>query len=108
MTYEQYWYGDVWMVEAFRKADRLRQQRANTEAWLQGSYVYDAVGRLAPILHAFAKKGAKPTPYPREPYRLGESEEKTEQKKAEQEESDRIKAKLYMQNLVRAGKNWGR
>lgn len=94
------------MVEAFREADKLRQQRANNDAWLQGLYIYDAVGRLAPVLHAFAKKGTKPQPYPSTPYSF--ENEKSEQDKEKQEEADRLKAKLYMQNLVLAGKNWGK
>lgn len=100
MTWDQYWHGDVWMVEAFRQADKLRRQRANNEAWLQGSYVYDAVGRLAPILHAFAKKGTKPVPYLSEPYSLGEA--KSEQDKARLAENERLKSILYFKNWARA------
>lgn len=100
MTWDQYWHGDVWMVEAFREADRLRQQRANTEAWLQGSYIYDAVGRLAPILRAFARKGAKPVPYLSEPYPLGG--EKSEQDKERLAENERLKSILYFKNWARA------
>lgn len=100
MTWDQYWYDDVWMVEAFRHADRLRRQRVNNEAWLQGLYVYDAVGRLAPILHAFAKKGTKPVPYLSEPYSLGEA--KSEQDKERLAENERLKSILYFKNWARA------
>ncbi len=75
MTAEQYWDGDALLPRYYRKADRLRQERANTEAWLQGAYVYDAILGAAPVLHAFAKKGTKPRPYREEPFPLGEKAE---------------------------------
>jgi hypothetical protein len=105
MTWEQYWYGDVWMVEAFLEADKLKRDRFNAQAHLQGLYVYEAIGDMAPILHAFAKSGSKPRPYPEKPYSLnGEDEEE----KAAKEEQERVRARLYMNNFVRWGANWGK
>jgi hypothetical protein len=37
-----------------------------------------------------------------------EQEETTEEEKKKQEEAERIRAKLYMQNMMRVGKNWGK
>lgn len=59
MTEEQYWDRDSTLVKYYREAEELRQEKFNQEAWLQGMYVYDALARIAPILHAFAKKGTK-------------------------------------------------
>lgn len=111
MTYEQYWYGDVWMVGAFREAEKLRLQRVNAEAHLQGAYFYEALLCVAPVLHAFAKKGTKPGKYSSKPYDLyGDKsikEEESEKQKEEREEKERLIAKLYMNQMFSAGKNWG-
>ena len=63
MTEEQYWDKDCCLVKFYRKSEELRKERVNQEAWLQGMYIYDALLRVAPVLHAFAKKGTKPQPY---------------------------------------------
>lgn len=68
MTEEQYWDRDCTLVVSYRKADELRRERENTLLWLQGRYVYDALLAVAPVLHAFAKKGTKPSEYVKEPY----------------------------------------
>lgn len=104
MTWDQYWYGDVWMVGVFREADKLRMERENWRAWIQGAYFYDALGAVSPILHAFPKKGTKAQDYLKKPYALF----KKEQEEDSQEEKDRLKAELYMRQMVRAGKNWGK
>lgn len=107
MTYEQYWYGDVWMVEAFREAEKLKQQRTNAEAWLQGMYVYDAVSKLAPILHAFAKKGTKPQPYLEKPYEFGGKKASVNQEQLA--ENERLKAAIFFKNWAKAaGKKFGK
>lgn len=106
MTYEQYWYGDPLMVKYYRKADLLRQERMNDEAWLRGMYIYDAIGRLAPILQAFAKAGTKPEPYIDKPYPITQQERKQEKKVTEEQEA--LLAKVYMSQMVEAGKNWGK
>lgn len=74
MTEEQYWDKDCTLVAAYRKAEELRVNRRNQEMWLQGAYFYDALCRVSPILHAFAKKGAKPVPYLSEAYALTEKQ----------------------------------
>lgn len=113
MTYDQYWYGDVWMVESFREAERLRQERVNREAHLQGMYIYDALLDVAPILHAFARKGTKARPYPNKPYKMEQSkgekiEQEDEEDREKREEKEALIAKLYMQNMFMAGQNWGK
>lgn len=104
MPYELYWYGDVWEVKAYREADELRQRRFNSEAWLQGMYFYDAIS--CSLKNALSKSGTAPAKYPEKPY-LVDKDEKTEKEIEREEELDRIKAKLYMKNMVRAGKSWG-
>lgn len=80
-------------------------ERINAEAHLMGLYVYEALCDVSPILHAFAKKGAKPKPFRTEPYNLfGKKDKKSDQ----QEEAERLRAEIYMKQMIRAGKNWGK
>ena len=93
------------MPAIFREADRRRMERTNAEAHLMGMYVYEALCDVSPLLHAFAKKGTKAKPFRTEPYPLnGEKEGKSEQK----EEAERLRAEIYMKQMMRAGKNWGK
>lgn len=79
MSPSDYWEGDCALVKAYREADRLRQERANMEAWLQGMYIYEAVACLSPILQAFAPKGTRAKPYRDKPYELFASSKKTDE-----------------------------
>lgn len=60
MTEEQYWDKDSRLVVSYRKADELRMTRKNQELWLQGAYFYEALCRVSPLLHAFAKREREP------------------------------------------------
>lgn len=103
MTYEQYWYGDPLMVRAFYKADQLRQQRLNDEAWLFGAYVYRAID--ATVCNMFRKHNAEMAEYPKKPIEIGEKEESYYEKE-KREEQEALFAQAYMSNMVLAGKNW--
>lgn len=43
MTYEQYWYGDPWMVVTYKRAHQLKVEMLNQQMWLQGLYIHNAV-----------------------------------------------------------------
>ena len=101
MTWEQYWYGDVWMVEAARKANKLWMQRENSKAHLLGMYIYEALCDVSPVLQAFAKKGTKPVPYRTRPYDIG-NESKPQAEKDQEAENERLKAQLFFRNWARA------
>lgn len=82
MTYDQFWNDDVDLAKYYRKADEMRTERLNQQLWLQGMYFYEAICDVSPILHAFAKKGTKPHPYPERPYSLTEkARDKAEEEK---------------------------
>jgi hypothetical protein len=66
MSYELYWHGEPNLVKAFREADEMRVDRMNYEAWLQGLYVYQAVGALYPVFNPFSKQ-KKAEEYLKEP-----------------------------------------
>lgn len=100
MTPEQYWDGDCTLVKYYRKAEELRIEKRNQELWLQGMYIYEAICDVSPILHAFAKKGAKPHPYPSKPYALTEAQIRHE--KEEQERKLAEKGRKFMEAMMQA------
>lgn len=94
MTEEQYWDRDCQLVVAYRKAEELRTNKKNHEMWLQGAYIYEALGRISPVLHAFAKKGVKPMPYLTEPFAITEKQAEIRQEAKERNVFDKGKAML--------------
>lgn len=98
MTEEQYWDKDSTLVKAYRKAEELRMNRRNQDMWLQGAYFYDALCRVSPILHAFAKKNAKPVPYLSEAYAI--TEKQYEVKQEEQAKRTFDKSKRMMEGFM--------
>lgn len=100
MTYEQYWDGDCTLTKYYRQADELRSERRNQELWLQGMYTYEAICDVSPILHAFAKKGAKPHPYPSKPYAISEKQIRKEREEKERKIAE--KGKRFMQALMQS------
>ena len=98
MTPEQYWDGDCTLVKYYRKAEEIRNEKRNQELWLQGMYIYEALCDVSPVLHAFAKKGTKPSPYSAEPYPMNNKqiihrEEEKQRKLAE-------KGKRFMEAMA--------
>ena len=98
MTYEQYWEQDCELVKDYREAEELRIERINYQAWLQGMYFYDALARVSPILHAYAKKGTKAKPYVEKPYAITKKIAKQQETVKEKAKSE--KAKRYMEAIM--------
>ena len=105
MTYEQYWYDDPLMVRAFYKADKLRRERIDEEAWLHGVYMCAAINST--IGNAF-RKGGDPAEYPQEPVSVTERRKRDEAHAKEQQEKEALWALAWMESFVQAGKNWGK
>lgn len=103
MTYEQYWCDDPLMVRAFYKAEKMRQMQMDNQAWLAGLYVKNALEST--VCNMLSGKTAEKAKYPSQPF-MYEQEEK-EHDGAEREKQESAQAKLYMYNMVRAGKEWG-
>lgn len=78
MTGAQFWEQDCTLVRAYRKAFQIKQERENYLAWLNGMYIYEALCDVSPVLHAFAKSGTRPRPYPEKPYEFAEKKPKQE------------------------------
>lgn len=74
MSYREYWEEDCALVIAYRKAERLKMENFNQQAWLQGLYFYHALSDVAPILHAFANRGTTARPYPDKAFALDNTE----------------------------------
>ena len=94
MSYDEFWNQDVALVRVYRKADELKQRRQNQIAWLQGMYIYHALCDVAPIFHAFAKKGTKPVPYVEEPYPITAAEIEERKKQELRKKEARMKAEF--------------
>ena len=101
MTYEQYWYDDPMIVGDFRKAERLRQERADFEAWLNGVYIAKAIE--ATIGNDFRTAGSPPAKYPELPLLAEEKD-----RKRVSEEQEAAFAKMWMMQFCEAGKDWGK
>ena len=83
MSAKEYWEDDPKYILNFIKAEEIRQRKRNNELWLQGFYVYNAIGNLVPILNPFSKEH-KARPYMKEPIPLTEEEKKEQEYRKEQ------------------------
>ena len=103
MTSEQYWAGDPKLALYYRKAYRIKQEETNTNAWLQGMYIYDAVSTaLHNALRGMGGKAKAPAKeYTKQPYELFKRE-KTPQEEALEIKREQEKAALWMEGLVKS------
>ena len=96
MTYKEFWYEDPSLTKMYRKAYELKQQEWNTNAWVQGAYVYQAVLAIAPAMSGMGK--AKPQPYLEKPIEITQTSNNTGE--SEEERTERLryeKAQAKMQ-----------
>ena len=94
MTYQQFWEEEPPLAADYREAHKIMQKRQNLNAWMQGFYVYNAIGAFAEILPAFPKKGAKIQPYMEEPIAMTDEEVKERADRKQLEKMERIKQKM--------------
>lgn len=105
MTYDQYWRDDVTMPKMFRETYKIKQEQIKWQIWEEGVYTYEALCKVSPVLHAFAKKGTKPLPFSTKPYGIEKIQEQREEEKEEQVvENERLKARIFFNNWYRATK----
>ena len=76
------------------------QRRVDTEAWLTGRYVHEALSAV--LSAALGKKGRTPYKYPSQPYSAVEAPQGTTD-----DDRDALRSEVYMRQMIRAGKNWG-
>lgn len=105
MTYEQYWYGDPFLVKAYLTADRIRQERENASAWWQGAYIYNALTAALSVSEFFRGKGQKPQRYPAQPYDIRPKTDVDKQvAEAKKAENERLRVIAYFDSLIAANK----
>lgn len=109
MSYQEYWYGDPWLVVVYAEAYRLKKQHENERLWLQGMYFYDAISvalkRFGDGLSG--KRSSDNVTYPKEPYPLYQKEKTEAEKQAELEkeaEAERQRAYEQLDRIVKAYK----
>ena len=76
------------------------RRRVDMEAWLTGRYVHEAL--YAVLSAALGKKGRTPYKYPDQPHGATEASQE-----ATDDDRDALRAKIYMRQMMRAGKHWG-
>ena len=62
MSYSDFWDGDCEMAKFYREKYEIEQERKNTELWMEGAYIYEALLDASPMFRDFTKR-AKPLPY---------------------------------------------
>lgn len=104
MTYNEFWYDSAYKVKFYRESYKLKLKQQDENNWMQGMYVYEALCKVSPILHAFSKKGTKPLPYAEKPFLMDKiaPREKTQKEIEQEKENERLKAMIYFNNVFRA------
>jgi len=102
MSYDEFWYGSPYRAKFYREAKEISTKEKDTEFWMQGVYIYDALCRVSPILHAFSKSGTKPLPYVEMPYLSAKEEKEKQISKEQQLENERLIAQLHFKKWAEA------
>lgn len=82
MTYDEYWFGDPWMVKAYAQAYLLKRRARNEEMWLQGIYTANAFQTV--LGNAFGKKKLEYLKQPLDIFEKTEAEKEQEVRKERQ------------------------
>ena len=105
MSYAEYWEGDPKLTQYYRKAYHIKQEEINTNAWLQGLYVYDAISTaIHNAMRGFSKQKPPVKDYAKQPYDFN-NKVKSEAEKAKEVEIEQEKAATWMENFVRINQN---
>ena len=92
MTWEQYWFGDPWMVRDYQDAYILKRRMHNEDMWVQGFYNYTAF--QAVLATAFGKTRVK---YVEKPYDIFP---KTEMEKKQEKVETKRKLIKFLNSLI--------
>lgn len=101
MTYDEFWYGDAYRAKFYREYHNIKLRQKDEELWLQGMYVYEALCKVSPILHAFSKKGTQPLQYSSRPYMSTVKLENEIVDKEQEEKNAQLIARLHFENWAR-------
>lgn len=97
MSYDEFWNQDVALVRVYLKAKELRDRQRNTDMWLQGMYIYEALCNASPLFR-FSMKGGqiKPYPYAKEPYAITEADVREREERERRQKEERLKAEFAL------------
>ena len=108
MTYDQFWRDDVTIAKMFKKAYEIKEEEIKWQIWEEGVYTYEALCKVSPVLHAFAKNGTKPLPFSEKPYGIeniqNKKTEKEEKTKEQQIKNEQLRAQIFFNNWYKATK----
>ena len=100
MTPEQYWDGESWLKQAYRKAYQIRmeneQKLADRNNWYMGQYLISVLQTVPLLVGGLnVKEGTKLPGYPEKPFFEQQEEKKQEDVRKKQEE-DQSKLAMAM------------
>jgi hypothetical protein len=104
MSYDEFWFGDPYRTQFYRDAHNIKVKQRDEEMWVQGMYIYEALCKVSPILHAFSKKGTKPLPFSDKPYLFNKNLVQTKAEKEKEVENERLIARLHFETWARETK----
>ena len=102
MSYDEYWYGEPFRTKYYRDSHKLKIKQKDEEMWIQGMYIYEALCKVSPILHAFSKKGTKPLPYSDKPYMSSIKTNQSSVDKEQEIKNAQMIAQIHFNNWARA------
>ena len=100
MTYEQFWYGEADLVIFYRKAYEIKIDYDNQSMWLQGIYVYEAMG--CALANAFSKEKVSYRDHP-----IPLTQKNIEEEKENEVKKAQAQAKAWMESLFNSYGNLG-
>lgn len=101
MSYDEFWYGSPYRTKFYLETYKSKIRQQDESMWMQGMYIYEALCKVSPVLHAFSKKGTKPLPYSSKPYLYDQPEFKSEQEKERQRKNEELLVKLHFKKWVK-------
>lgn len=104
MSYDEFWYEEPYRAKFYLDSHKLKVKQKDEEMWIQGMYIYEALCKVSPVLHAFSKKGTKPLPYAEKPYLTSAPALETQKDKEKEVENARLIARIHFENWARATK----
>lgn len=97
MSSAEYWDGDPLLPRYFRRAFKMKQERENEQAWLNGLYVYDAM--MSALTHLDKDKHNHKN-YASKPYSF--TPEEAEKERQDKVEEAQAQAEVWMKTWAAA------
>lgn len=104
MSYDEFWYDSPYRAKFYLDSHKLKVRQKDEEMWIQGMYIYEALCKVSPVLHAFSKKGTKPLPYSEKPYTALNSDSDKKVDKEQEIKNAQLIARLHFENWARETK----